>query len=202
MASGGTAQTTYTNGQLLIGNTTGNTLAKGTLTGTANQITVTNGGGSITLSTPQSIGINSTPTFQGVYLQTSGGTASLLNFYEEYSHTTVWGSLIWNLTKSGNLTITRVGKNICITFPAVSGATDGTFTDYIACGTVLPARFRPPSDVQYIVRVINSTVNQAGLLVFTASTGNIQFYASPDPTLFTQDGTNAGFLSTSVSYSV
>ena len=47
VAYGGTGQTTYTNGQLLIGNTTGNTLTKATLTaGTG--ITVTNGGGSIT----------------------------------------------------------------------------------------------------------------------------------------------------------
>lgn len=52
---GGTGQTTYTNGQLLIGNTTGNTLTKATLTGTTNQLTVTNGGGSITLSTPQDL---------------------------------------------------------------------------------------------------------------------------------------------------
>ena len=32
VASGGTGQTTYTDGQLLIGNTTGNTLTKTTLT--------------------------------------------------------------------------------------------------------------------------------------------------------------------------
>lgn len=49
VAQGGTGQTSYTNGQLLIGNTTGNTLTKATLTGTANQINVTNGAGSITL---------------------------------------------------------------------------------------------------------------------------------------------------------
>jgi len=54
---GGTGQTSYTNGQLLIGNTTGNTLTKATLTGTANQITVANGAGTITLSTPQAIDI-------------------------------------------------------------------------------------------------------------------------------------------------
>lgn len=47
---GGTGQTTYTNGQLLIGNTTGGTLAKATLTGTTNRIIVTNGAGSITLN--------------------------------------------------------------------------------------------------------------------------------------------------------
>jgi hypothetical protein len=47
---GGTGQTSYTDGQLLIGNTTGNTLAKATLTaGTG--ITVTNGAGTITIAT-------------------------------------------------------------------------------------------------------------------------------------------------------
>jgi hypothetical protein len=46
---GGTGQDTYTNGQLLIGNTTGNTLSKATLTeGTG--IDITNGNGSITIT--------------------------------------------------------------------------------------------------------------------------------------------------------
>jgi hypothetical protein len=49
IANGGTGQTTYTDGQLLIGNTTGNTLTKATLTaGTG--MTVTNGSGAITLA--------------------------------------------------------------------------------------------------------------------------------------------------------
>jgi len=55
---------TPTNGQLLIGNGAGYTLAA--LTGTPNQINVTNGAGSITLSTPQSIATSSTPTFAGL----------------------------------------------------------------------------------------------------------------------------------------
>lgn len=49
VANGGTGQTSYTDGQLLIGNTTGNTLAKATLTaGTG--ISVTNGSGTITIA--------------------------------------------------------------------------------------------------------------------------------------------------------
>jgi len=49
VANGGTGETTYTNGQLLIGNTTGNTLTKATLTaGTG--VTITNGTGSITIA--------------------------------------------------------------------------------------------------------------------------------------------------------
>ena len=62
-----------TNGQLLIGST-GTIPALGTLTGTANQVTVSNGAGSITLGTPQNIGTASSPTFTG--LTVSGLTAS------------------------------------------------------------------------------------------------------------------------------
>ena len=49
VARGGTGQTTYTDGQLLIGNTTGNTLTKATLTA-GSGISITNGGGSITIA--------------------------------------------------------------------------------------------------------------------------------------------------------
>lgn len=47
--NGGTGQTTYTDGQLLIGNSTGNTLTKATLT-QGSGITITNGAGSITIA--------------------------------------------------------------------------------------------------------------------------------------------------------
>ena len=46
---GGTGQTSFTDGQILIGNSTGNTLTKATLTAGAN-VTITNGGGSITIA--------------------------------------------------------------------------------------------------------------------------------------------------------
>jgi hypothetical protein len=49
VANGGTGQTSYTDGQLLIGNSTGNTLTKTTLTAGSN-ITITNGPGSITIA--------------------------------------------------------------------------------------------------------------------------------------------------------
>lgn len=49
VSAGGTGQTSYTDGQLLIGNTTGNTLTKSTLTA-ANGITITNGSGAITIA--------------------------------------------------------------------------------------------------------------------------------------------------------
>lgn len=50
---GGTNQTSYTDGQLLIGNSTGNTLSKSTLTA-GNGISITNGNGSITIANTSS----------------------------------------------------------------------------------------------------------------------------------------------------
>lgn len=49
VANGGSGQTSYTDGQLLIGNSTGNTLAKATITA-GSGISVTNGNGSITIA--------------------------------------------------------------------------------------------------------------------------------------------------------
>lgn len=71
VARGGTGQTTYTNGQLLIGNTTGNTLSKATLTaGTG--ISITNGAGSITV---------------GTNLQTTNNTFTGINSFQSTSNT-------------------------------------------------------------------------------------------------------------------
>lgn len=62
--SSGTLQSSgaMQNGQLLIGSSTGGPLAA-TLTGTPNQVIVTNAANSVTLSLPQSVGSGSTPTF-------------------------------------------------------------------------------------------------------------------------------------------
>jgi len=84
VANGGTGQTTYTNGQLLIGDTTGNTLAKATLTPGTN-ISITNGAGTIT--------INATDQFVGTVTSVAGtGTVSGL-------------TLTGTVTSSGSLTL-------------------------------------------------------------------------------------------------
>jgi hypothetical protein len=80
VANGGTGQTSYTNGQLLIGNTTGNTLTKATLTaGTG--ITITNGTGSISIAS--SGGSAATPTALGTVYgsQTTSGASPYLTAY-------------------------------------------------------------------------------------------------------------------------
>jgi hypothetical protein len=65
VANGGTGQTSYTNGQLLIGNTTGNTLTKATLTPGLG-ISITNGTGSITIT-------NTAAPYNASYVIIAGG---------------------------------------------------------------------------------------------------------------------------------
>ena len=55
-ANGGTGESTYTNGQLLIGNAAGG-LTKATITAGAN-VTVTNGNGAITIAASDTSGIS------------------------------------------------------------------------------------------------------------------------------------------------
>jgi hypothetical protein len=90
VANGGTGQTSYTDGQLLIGNTTGNTLTKATLTaGTG--ISITNGSGTITIAATGAPG-----TVTSVAQSFTGGIIS------------VGGSPI---TSSGTLALTVAGTS-------------------------------------------------------------------------------------------
>jgi hypothetical protein len=108
---GGTGQTTYTNGQLLIGNTTGNTLTKATLTA-GSGITVTNGTGSITIENTSRVPVMSIVT--GTTQSAAAGTHYILT---NGSATTVTlpasptaGDLIW-ITVANGLTTNVVARN-------------------------------------------------------------------------------------------
>lgn len=77
VANGGLAITTVpSNGFLPIGN--GATYTAAAITGTANQVTVTNGSGSITLALPQSIATASTPQWTRIGLGAGAGASALI----------------------------------------------------------------------------------------------------------------------------
>jgi len=73
--NGGTGQSTYTNGQLLIGNSTGNTLTKNTLTPGAG-IGVTNGPGSISIA---NTGVTSIVAGTGISASSATGNVTVAN---------------------------------------------------------------------------------------------------------------------------
>jgi hypothetical protein len=111
-ASKNITSTTLTDGQLLIGST-GNVPTAATLIGTANEITVTNGGGTITLSTPQVIGTTGTPTFSKITL----------------SNTT--NQIVLGTTNTTTLSATAPSTSRTITFPD-PGATGNVIYDVLA----------------------------------------------------------------------
>lgn len=111
VANGGTGQNTFTNGQLLIGNTTGNTLTKATLTaGTG--ITITNGTGTITIAATGGGGSGTVTSASVVTANGFAGTVATANTTPAITLTT---------------TITGVLKG---NGTAISAATAGT--DYVA----------------------------------------------------------------------
>jgi hypothetical protein len=157
-----------TNGQLLIGST-GNIPVAAALTGTANQVVVTNGAGTVTLSTPQSIGTASAVTFGSLTLATAGGTPGVMSTYETATGTlSTSGAFVG--TNNVTYYATAVGKHVSVTMVALSQTLTAT-TLFISA---LPSRFRPNVDMSTVVPVTNNTANVAGVATCVAATGVTQ----------------------------
>lgn len=112
--NGGTGQTSYTDGQLLIGNSTGNTLSKATLTAGSN-ITITNGAGAITIASSNS----------GGTVTSVGGTGTVNGL-----------SLSGTVTSSGNLTLGGTLSNVANSALTNSSVTVTAGTGMSGGGTV------------------------------------------------------------------
>lgn len=130
VANGGTGQTTYTDGQLLIGNTTGNTLTKATLTA-GSGISITNGAGSVTI-TSSAAGL---PGAQGQAF-TSSGTFTIPTGVTAIKMTIVGGGGAGGSTSSTGVQGGGGGGGAAIKF--LTGLTPGntlTVTVGAAAGT-------------------------------------------------------------------
>ncbi len=145
VANGGTGQTTYTNGELLIGNTTGNTLAKATLTqGTG--ITITNGAGTITIAATNTgtvTSVGGTGTVNGITLT---GTVTSTG----------------NLTLGGTLSGVNLTSQVTGTLPVANGGTGIT-----SLGSGVATFLGTPSSANLAAAVTDET--GSGALVFATS---------------------------------
>jgi hypothetical protein len=153
VTNGGTGQTTYTDGQLLIGNTTGNTLTKATLTGTTSQVDVTNGAGSITLSLPATINVN-----------TSGSAATLTTSRNIYGN-----------SFNGSADVTGI---IASTY----GGTGNGFTKFSGPTTTEKTFTLPDASATILTDNAAITPTQGGTGLTSYTTGDI-IYASATNTL-------------------
>jgi hypothetical protein len=103
---GGTGQSTYTDGQLLIGNSSTGQLTKATLTQvSSNQVLITNSNGAISLSLPQGIHpTNNSPQFAGLGL---GSVAVAgITLYVSRAQTTATNANLYGALSLGGLSVT------------------------------------------------------------------------------------------------
>lgn len=112
VANGGTGQTTFTDGQLLIGSTSGNTLTKTTLTA-GSGVTITNGSGAITIAATG-----------------SGGTVTSVSGSGTVNGLTLTGTVTssGSLTLGGTLSGVDLTSQVTGTLPIANGGTGQTGT--------------------------------------------------------------------------
>lgn len=154
---GGTGQTSYTDGQLLIGNSTGNTLTKSTLTA-GSGVSITNGSGAITIA---ATGSGGTVTSVGLSLP---------------AIFSVSGSPV---TGAGTLTGTLASQSANLVFASPNGAPGApTFRSLVAADvpTLNQNTTGTASNVTGIVAVANGGTGQSsytdGQLLIGNSSGN------------------------------
>ena len=128
VANGGTGQTSYTDGQLLIGNSTGNTLTKASLTA-GSGVTITPGAGSIQIAFtgPGSGSVTSVDVSGGTTgLTTSGGPIT------SSGTVTLAGTLAVANGGTGVTTSTGTGATVLSTSPTLVTPLLGTPTSGVA----------------------------------------------------------------------
>lgn len=127
-----------TNGQLLIGST-GVDPVLATLTGTADQVVVTGGAGSITLSTPQSINTTSSPTFAALTLTAAltvpnGGSGAAT--FTDHGVLVGSGASAFDALAVGTNGQVLVGSTGVDPVFATIGSTGATITSTLGAGTL------------------------------------------------------------------
>lgn len=124
---GGTGQTTYTDGQLLIGNTTGNTLTKSTLTaGTA--IGITNGAGSISIA---NTGVTSAVAGTGISVSGATGAVTITNTAPDQTVSLTGGTGISTSGTYPNFTITNTAPDQTVSITGAGTTTvTGTYPNF------------------------------------------------------------------------
>lgn len=188
VGNGGTGQTSYTNGQLLIGNTTGNTLTKSTLTaGTG--VSISNGAGSITISatgtggTVTSVDVSGGSTgltFSGGPVTTSGTITMAGLLGPTYGGTGV---------NNGTKTITLGGDL------TTSGAFNSTFTMTNTTSVTFPTTGTLATTSNKLSDFASTTSAELASVISdeTGTAGNLVFSTSPTLTTPRVIGSSTGY---------
>jgi len=177
-----------TGSEFFIGYSLSNALRiSSTLNTSANPISVintTNSTSSTTgaLRTAGGLGVAQDAYIGGsLFLPTSGGTATALNYYETGTHTSTFSGAGFT-TGNINFNVVRVGTNVTIQMTdQISGSASG---GNISSTTNLPAKWRPVADTSIIIVGRNAGTDVPIAVTIASATGNILFRRQ-DLTTFT-----------------
>lgn len=184
VGKGGTGQTTYTDGQLLIGNSTGNTLSKATLTA-GSGISITNGSGSITIAaTGATASVPSVMFYTTTATQSVPATTSFVDFtnvsVSDASYFTVLGSGdSVRVLQSGRYKIimcAQIDQNTAspdITLSAQTKSGSGSWTNITGAKSTATASSNRVISITFITN-LNANVGVRVGMVATATGGIIR----------------------------
>jgi hypothetical protein len=181
---GGTGQSSYTDGQLLIGNTTGNTLAKATLTaGTA--IGITNGAGSITVN---NTGVTSAVAGTGISVSGATGAVTVTNTAPDQTVVLTAGTGISTSGTYPSFTVTNTAPDQTVAISSGTGiSVSGTYPNFTVTNTS-PSSGGTVTSVTGTAPVVSSGGNTPAISM-AAATGSVNGYlTSTDWTTFNGKG--------------
>jgi hypothetical protein len=134
----------------------------------------------------------------GLYLPTTGGVQTELNYYSENSTAFVFGPGPNTATISSTFKLRRIGKMVIAEYASATG-TGATAAAALISTTNLSAEYRPTVLLQFIVRIRDNGTDLAGSLrVDTA--GQMTFYRDVASNSYTANAGANGFLANAVSW--
>jgi hypothetical protein len=169
--------------------------------------------------TPQSVStidatIANLTITSSLLLPTTGGIASNLDYYEEFSSTIDFKSTIYpaGTIVSVPYKIVRVGKQVTLTLTAVTHITDvlGTNATITATGGQIPERFRPVLTGQFVLPLIIVGISvgidngaSTNVIATLDTSGNMVLYKNTYLTgVFTASGQITQVQAITLSYTV
>lgn len=110
----------------------------------------------------------------GIRLPTTGGTATTLNYYEEYTHTSNWGGAYGTPIVGVNVQFVRCGRMVTVHFPQILGTITNTAQMWML--TNAPSRFRPAADTYIVAGVLQTSAGVTNLsgVIYLSAGGNFQ----------------------------
>ena len=174
------------------------------MTGTSGNLNISGAFGNLNLTGGGSFNINGGGNINvtgssGLFLPTTGGTSSNLNYYEEFANSNSVSSNAWGgVGGTVNYNIVRVGRSVTLIVPALF-ATAGGGVGPISLGAgTIPTRFLPSvngTPIQIFGMSAGGQNNnaQADIVVTIVTDGSIVFYNSAPFGNFTGSGGQTGF---------